>query len=249
MNCKFENRVFGGYTGSQYTCVLLNDFKLQQHGKEVTRINGQHGVGKSNADVKGIWADGKNLIFIPKDVDKFFPNIIALVYNYASIIEVHEEDFKPFPNLRMTWMTANQIDILEENLFRNNPKLGEISFANNKIRLISVNTFSSLKALSYLYLDQNECIDSRASSPRTVRALVYDTKFQCFPIEADPKFEAIQRINRELKSENEKLKQEYEAVVKAKTVLENLNKSMEAKLKEADKKLKSDSVNHMQQKA
>lgn len=236
MNCKFENYVWGTYTGSQYTCILLNDLSIPKGGK-VTGLTGQHQEGKTNLDVKGLSAAGKILNFIPKDIDKFFHNIIALTYSNANLTDIHEEDFKPFPNLRVLYISSNKIEVLEENLFRSNPSLGEISLSSNKIRHISVNTFSILKPLTYLYLTNNVCIDSLATTQATVPALINDARLKCFSIETDPNFVTCQRNNQELQQENENLKQELETVFQTKKNLEELNESLEAKLKEANQKL------------
>lgn len=236
LNCNFGIIRWGSYTGDQYACNVLNDLSVPRGGK-VTSITGQHQAGKTNADVKGLQITRKNLNFIPRDIDKFFPNIIALTFVAANLTEIHEEDFKPFPNLRVLWVWMNKIEVLEENLFRYNPLLGEISFSQNKLRHISVNTFSILKPLTYLYLMENSCIDLNANTQATVPALINEARRKCFSIETAPKFETCQRNNRDLQVEIENLKKENEILMNAKTNLEELNESLEAKLDKVNKKL------------
>jgi Leucine rich repeat len=238
LNCKFENVVWGAYTGPQYTCVLLNEISVQ-HGDKVTGITGQHQSGKSNADVKGFYSEGKIVNFIPQNIEKFFPNIIALTCGNGNITEVNEEDFKPFLNLRVLGLWDNKIEVLEEHLFRGNPVLGEISFSNNKLRHISVNTFSILKPLTYLYLDHNPCISANAVTQATVPALINDARRQCFSIETDPKFETCQHDNSQLVEENGNLKKANEILMNAKANLEKTNELLESKLSEVNQKLKT----------
>lgn len=238
LDCKFEDIVWGTYTGSQYACQLQNDLLIPRDGK-VTGITGQHQPGKSNADVKGLRSEGKVVNFIPQNIEKFFPNIIAFTWSNGNITEISENDFKPFPNLRVLWIEGNKIEVLEEHLFRGNPVLGEISMANNKLRHISVNTFSILKPLTYLYLDSNSCINARAVTQATVPALINDARRQCFSIENDPKFESCQRDNIRLINENENSKKTIEMLMNAKANLEKSNELLESKLGEVNQKLKA----------
>jgi Leucine rich repeat len=215
LNCKFENYYWGSYTGSQYACILQNDLTISRDGK-VTGFTGQHQPGKSDADVKGLHSEDKVVNFIPKDIDKLFPNIIALTWINGNISEISEDDFKPFPNLRVLWISTNKIEILEEHLFRHNPVLGEISLISNKLKHIFVDTFSILKSLTYLYLDDNPCISAHATIQATIPALINEARRQCFSLETDPKFEACQRDNSELRDEIKNLKKENENLMNAK---------------------------------
>jgi Leucine-rich repeat (LRR) protein len=188
-----------------------------------------HKAGRSNRDVRGIRSEGQEINFIPRDIDRFFPNIIALYLPNANIAEIYEEDFKPFPNLRMLWMMNNKIEVLEEHLFRNNPNLGEIAFNDNQLRQVSLNTFSILR-LSYLYLNRNPCIDGNPSPQLSMSTLINKVRLQCFSFENDPRYQTCQRDNIRMRAENLDLNKMVGILLNAKQNLqEKLKKCEEGK--------------------
>jgi hypothetical protein len=247
LNCKFESKNWGDYTGSQYACILQNNLTILRDGK-VTGFTGQHQPGKSNADVKGLWSDAKVVNFIPRDINKLFLNTIALTWINGNITEISEEDFKPFPNLRIVQIEENKIEVLEEYLFRGNPVLGEVIFRKNKLRHISVNTFTILKFLTYLYLDDNPCISARATTQATVPALINDARRKCFSDKSEVKFDRCQRENSELKNEIKNLKKNVKNLTNRKINLEKSKESWESKLSEINQSLETCECDNQMQK-
>lgn len=224
VNCKFESKEWGLHNGFQYACVVQNNLLLAR-GEKITAVTGQHQAGKSHADVKGFATEGKIVNFVPKDIEKFFPNIIALTFANANINEIHEDDFKPFPKLRAVFMMNNQVRELERNLFRNNPSMGEIKLNNNKIEHVE-NAFDNLPQLTFLFLNENICINAEAWSTEKVVNLVKQVREKC----SSNNVETCEVRNQRLESAIENLKSEVKKTEAEKLSLTESVKNLSGKI-------------------
>lgn len=62
-----------------------------------------------------------NQIFtIPDGIDKYFPKLKAFTIYYSRLRTIASEDFKNLTNLEFLNLNYNEIDVLEENLFKFN---------------------------------------------------------------------------------------------------------------------------------
>ena len=167
--------------GSIYQCKVEGYFTI--YSKEtaiVDSVSRDHSYLHNNDDVLGFIADHKNLNSFPQGLEKIFKNLQLFRIRYTSIHKVSQSDFKPFPNLKELDMHENEITVLEDGLFDYNPKLVFVSFSKNKLFRIESKVFDNLSTLMYLYLTENECIDTYANNDRDlVEMVVAKTKETC----------------------------------------------------------------------
>lgn len=167
--------------GSVYKCEIKNELNvISKYSRAVTSIKGQHPKAVNNDWVAGIHSKGKNILFMPTGINKFFKNIKLIDITHGRIKEIHQSDLKPFPKLVYCGFKDNDIEILEEGLFEHNPELEMISFWNNKILYVSSNIFSKLLRLTSLFLDDNQCIKMRADRNQlAVKYMIKQVEQKC----------------------------------------------------------------------
>lgn len=165
LQCDFITHSNSDYEpiGSVYTCRLKNNLNIISPETTITSINSTHTSGKSHDDVRGIYDQygGKNIQYFPKGLDKFFKNIILIDINKGRIKEIHQDDLKVFPKLEVLDLCDNDIQVIEAGTFDFNPNL-KVIWLTSKIFFIEFNVFAKLNSLSYLYLQQNSCINKNA---------------------------------------------------------------------------------------
>jgi len=72
------------------------------------------------------------------------------------LTEIHKEELAQYPNLKRLYLSGNELQVIEPNLFKNNRKLELIFLNSNKIKSVAYNVFDGLK-LTYLGFDKNVC--------------------------------------------------------------------------------------------
>lgn len=71
--------------------------------------------------------------------------------------EVSSEDLRPFPKLKRFFIPGNEVEVLEGDLFINNPLLEYVAVQENKIMHVDHSTFKILKNLQWLQYENNPC--------------------------------------------------------------------------------------------
>lgn len=169
------------YKGSRkYGCVVKN---LQISSKDdrtiVDLING-HKNGKSNDDVKFFGCYNKIVQFFPLNLNNFFKNLENVnIYN-TTLKEIHRSDLEQFgEKLQYLWLQNNEIQVLEGNLFQNNPNLEYINVENNQIKHIVDGIFKNLPKLHQLHFEGNLCIDQGANNIHQISGIISDAETKC----------------------------------------------------------------------
>jgi len=168
IQCSYNTNFNYSILGQVYRCEIQNNFDVASpEDVVVNSVNEKHLYNMSNDNVTGLFSASKNLKYIPKKMENFFKNIklIDLVDN--RIKKVQQDDLKPFPKLIYCGFKDNEIETLENGLFDYNLELELVSFWNNKITQVGPNVFDHLTKLTWLYFDQNPCIDIRVEDNRS----------------------------------------------------------------------------------
>lgn len=179
VKCDYKSETWEFFT--PYICDMQNNIDgILSEALTANKATGTHTNGLNNNDVTCFYASDKNFQFFPKDLDKIFNNLEGIVIANANIKEVHQSDLKPFPNLIHLGLHVNEIEVIEEDLFKNNPKLKMISLRHNKIKQIYSKVFDNLVFLEKLRLLGNQCIDkdSQLSSSSVIDTIKH-VKLQC----------------------------------------------------------------------
>jgi hypothetical protein len=132
----------------------------------ITKIIGEHLDEKANQDVKILFFDGiSEITSIPKGIESFFPNLIALGFSSCNITQLNSDDLNPFHLLE--WFAIEKNSLLERippKFFANNLKLKYLWFSQGNLKHVGKNLLDSLSNLSWVVFLNNPCIDKFASS-------------------------------------------------------------------------------------
>lgn len=128
----------------QYQCKV-EKISLETEGITVDAVNGTHLIGKSNDDVKVIAiGSSPNMIFLPKGIEKFFPNLEGIVVAFSGLSQITENDLKPFQHLKVLHLVNNRIKVFDTKQFEFNPDLKHIFIQNAVLESISPNIFDPI---------------------------------------------------------------------------------------------------------
>ncbi|KAG5667495.1 hypothetical protein PVAND_015475 [Polypedilum vanderplanki] len=147
------------YKQNFYVCFIF-DHPNNFDGSQITvdSIEGKHLHDKMNNDVVAVrFVKVKNLGFLPKDLDKFFPNLIGIGTTNANLKELGQNDLKAFKNLKIISFGHNQLTTIEENMFKKNLGLEAIFLSQNPITNIDTDAFEGLSKLKILGLSGLKC--------------------------------------------------------------------------------------------
>lgn len=178
-DCVYSN-ISWWITGEKYTCMP----KVVMSGSPDTLegVTSNHLTGKNNNDVLGLYVYNQFLQIIPKDIEKFFPNLNSLSFDNNQLKELSSSDLKTFPNLYNFHVQYNDLDSLPGDLFKYSPKLEVALFRGNKLRHIGVNLLSHLTTLSIASFVGNPCIDIEViNNTKAMVDLLYKISVYCPP--------------------------------------------------------------------
>ncbi|XP_070503769.1 chondroadherin-like [Chironomus tepperi] len=167
LECAYNTNFDYSIVGKVYRCEVENDLQMATPDDAIVRtIRGQHWAYVGNNNVTGFCAYGKNMKFIPKNVENTFPNIKLIDIVNSRVKKIHQNDLKPFPKLVYCGFKDNEIQVLENGLFDYNLNLELVSFWNNRIIQVGPTVFNPLTKLTWLYFDDNPCLDMRVENNR-----------------------------------------------------------------------------------
>lgn len=164
-----------------YSCIVSSQHhQARQAFLTISSATGHHLSGKNNSDVTAFWVYDRHFDFFPKGLDKIFENLEIIIFGDCGMKTIGRTDLKPFPKLIWFSLFINQIEVIEEGLFDNNPNLKYISLRENKIHRIYPKTFDNLAYLVTLRLSGNKCININADENRQqVMELIRQVKLKC----------------------------------------------------------------------
>lgn len=183
MQCRFEMREMNQlpYT---YACSSEGLSNISE-SESLTAVNGTHMSGKSNRDVQFLFITSeRGLTFFPRNIDNFFPNLIAIGFQYCNISSLNGDELNAFNNL--TWMALSNQPVLERipgNFFANTPQMKTIFVYQNPIKYIGEGLLDSLEFLNYAHFGNNYCVNISAENPSEIPFLIEHLRTNCSDIE------------------------------------------------------------------
>lgn len=180
--CNFKTDTDWWAINNVYFCDLQQDIESTNSNDVVTSVSGHHLCGKSNNDVVGFRAYGKNLKYFPKHLNDYFrPEKIEFVAVWTTgLKEIHQCDLSPFTNMRILSLWETDLEVIERDLLKFNPKIEYLGLGKNKIKYVDGNVFEHLKMLHTFHIDGNPCISQQVvEDKRLVAQLIDDIKLQC----------------------------------------------------------------------
>jgi len=155
ISCIFEEKYFE--VESFHYCNVVGDFHINSF-KEAY-ITSSNLTAENRTKTKGIRIYQKTCIYFPQNLENVFDKLEVIEISYGHLKEIHQENLKPFVDLKVLYLEKNDLEILENGLFENNLKLQFIFLESNKIKHIDTNVFENLTALTHLHLRNNDCIN------------------------------------------------------------------------------------------
>jgi len=107
---QFENFDYGRYGGVQKTCHLNTRTSIDSPDTTISSTN--------DTTVEGIDMDNNYQIqFLPFEIYKSFPNLVALSAHHCSIKAITKDNFKNLNKLRIISMGTNPISKIPDDAF------------------------------------------------------------------------------------------------------------------------------------
>lgn len=166
--------------GDVYLClpqVVLDD----DDSGVLKNVIGEHLESKTNDDVGVLNIFQHNMSFLPKNIEKFFPNLVGLNWHDSSLEKISADDLKPFPQLKYLGIRFTPLKTLDSDLFQYTPNLRYITFAGSKIHHVGADLVTNLKDLKVLDFTNCVCIHRFAKTKEQVEKLNEDLPNECPP--------------------------------------------------------------------
>jgi len=199
MKCEFKLDDFELIV-NQYTCAVQVNVMITAKNTEIQSVRGTHKSGKYNNDVTGLSIRDKRMEYMPSNLADKFKNLVAMRIRQGKLKEVSQNDFKSFPKFRYLNLDANDLEVLDDDLFQFNPLLEVIWFEGNKIKAIGQSTFDNLKNLRDLDMNKNNCFSKRISSKSEISSSLATMKQRCY--NSDVELSKLKLRYRELNKNN-----------------------------------------------
>jgi hypothetical protein len=187
---------FCQYSGS-YSCTAFNATINTLDDALIGDISGFHLDGKTNTDVTNFDARALIIRYFPKYLGIFFPNLDK-IFIEGGMYELHKEDIQNLPKLKTIFMSNNNIEYLEKDLFINHPYIELLYFESNNIKYVDPNVFDNLSKLVVLSLYRNTCSSLRASKNRSAVLSAIPSIISSCGIGANPQVQTIFELQTEL---------------------------------------------------
>jgi hypothetical protein len=176
IRCAFGSHTYSYVTaGTFYQCSVQNKEDFTASLVSIDAAVGTHTGDNENDDVTEFnLSSAPNLVHFPKNLEKVFPDLEAIVIYSTKLQAITQDDLKMFPRLKVAWFTDNQLKVITADTFRFNPKLERIDLNHNLIFQVEPHTFDGLRKLTALYLGGNDenCHLTQATTKSETAALV-----------------------------------------------------------------------------
>ncbi|XP_070508767.1 uncharacterized protein [Chironomus tepperi] len=189
-----------------YECIVTDIEIASNHddARKVTNVSGIHDQHKSNEHVKSFGIGNRIVHFMPKELDKFFTNLIVLDVYATGLQEIVKDDLKPFKDLKYLSLTGNELQTIDFDLFVYNPHLEVVLLWGNKIETVN-DAFENLLKLQYLSFKNNPCHSGVARhSHNQLTALIKEIHNNCEP-DYEKAFEQAKSVLKMIQQNEDKL--------------------------------------------
>lgn len=158
--CEYPN----AYYGNLGDIIHCNVTSYSDEGNHVLTAVNKSGWRESNLKVKVAKFNlfGKNLDYIPKGLEKFFPNMIAIGVFGGKISKLSGDELNAYENLVSFHLCNTLLEYVPGNLFSNNLRISYIFLNDNKIKYVGSSLLNGLNMLVRVGFARNICIDQSA---------------------------------------------------------------------------------------
>ena len=164
----------GWQTFLKKRCYLIN-LHITSDDQEVTSVN-----GRSKAlDCDGLVISEQTVHFLPKGLVNFFPQVTSIDASYSHLKKITKNDLKPFKDLNDLWLSHNDLQELDGDLFEFNPKLKYFDVKSNEnLKSIGTALFRGLH-LHQAFFRNCGCIDSDFAPIDDMKSVTRELESKC----------------------------------------------------------------------
>ena len=170
---------------------MTENLNITTKNETITSVNG----GTEPTNIEGLWLSEQNIHYLPKGIDKFFPNLKFLIVKRANLKSLAKDDFKSLPELVYLSFSDNNLESLDGDLFDFNPKINHLDFSSNNLKYIGGNILSNLKELHRSYFFNNTCISEIVFAPSHIPDLIQNLRTECSELKL---IEVNDKLNEEI---------------------------------------------------
>jgi len=152
-------------TWAGYTCNVVDLIRTSPNDVTVTEVKGNHATGKFSDFVQGIDVRSQLTPRLFLNLNKFLPNLEVILFE-KGLTEIHKEELAQFPKLKSLYLSNNELQVIEPDLFINNLNLQLIFLDNCKIKSVAPKVFDGLKSLAHLGFENNPCYKGHVENDR-----------------------------------------------------------------------------------
>lgn len=163
-----------------YECKL-HDLEITSRNQTIGKVSGEHLKGNTHNMVLALHIFGQKCFYFPDNIRNFFGNLEGLLIAYSGLKKISSTNLQQFPKLQILLMPNNNIEVLEKDLFKFNPRMKALVLNHNKIKHIAHGILAPMKSLLKIFLYKNYCIDSVAVNPIQMDELVTEMIEHCPP--------------------------------------------------------------------
>ena len=160
--------------GNLEECSAQN-VNITSQNEVITSVNGS--TEPTNLQYLDFY--NQNVHYLPKGINKFFPNLKGLAVTYSKLKSLTQDDLKSLTQLEIVDFSANDLVTLDGDLFEFNPKLKYVNFGHNKLKYVDDSLLNHLNDLQRSYFYANPCINAETRSSSEIPALIQKLKSQC----------------------------------------------------------------------
>jgi uncharacterized coiled-coil protein SlyX len=175
-NCKYEMRTYSPY-GNQLACHIYSPRSFENN-ETVTSVNPLTGSSLDDVRSLDVWYH-PGVHRLPKNIEKFFPNLIIISWYNSVMKSVTAEDLKPFPNLIWLSFQVNQIETLDGDLFKHTKNLECVNFSQNRLTRIGDGMLADLPNLKLANFRLNTCYNTASYEPAGIKAMKINIPSLC----------------------------------------------------------------------
>lgn len=158
------------------TCAGKNvDIKMRN--VEIEMINDKSSA--KDLSVDAFWIEKQVVHYLPKGIEKFFPNLKSFEIKKSELKEISKFDLSPFPELIRLASESNQLEFVESDLLMYNSKIRYVSFIDNKLFIIGHDLFEPTTNIVYVLI-QIGCLKTKCETGRNCLENVFsDMRKNC----------------------------------------------------------------------
>lgn len=110
---------------------------------------------------------------LPKNIDRFFRNLVGIYINNSKLLAISAEDLQPFPDLLYFRSFTNPLVSIDGDLFKHTSNLTYVALFDSQLQHVGYDLLTWLNDLME--------VDVRATNPEAIAALKRNLSISCSP--------------------------------------------------------------------